>query len=69
MNYHEICTLIRNINHLADTRRKYLTGTAEWNDITDKIIDMEFALQQFAKACGYEVCRLKRSGHWAIALR
>ena len=64
--YHEICELVRSINFLADTRRKYEMGTAEWNDVTDKIVDMEFALQNFARANGYEVYRFKRSGHWTF---
>ena len=61
--YHDICELIRNINYLADLRRTYEQFSAEWNDATDKIIDMEFALQNFAKENGYEVYRFKRSGH------
>ena len=64
--YHDICTLVRNINYLADTRRAYEVGSVEWNDATDKIIDMEFALQRFAIENGYELYRFKRSGHWAF---
>ena len=62
--YHDVITLIRNTNILIDKRAKAKADTAEYRDLTDKIIDMETAIRGFQREFCYTAYRFKRSGHW-----